>query len=138
MMKSTTRIFALILISVGLVGCSQKVVFPEDGMTMSEIYDEHTYDEKVKVHDVQSARAEVSRSVHNEDYDLSGYTRDANNEIAALFPQLPNPTLIMFVYPHLAGEGGNPIPGYSTSFPMYERPHFALPGEVPNISLKSN
>jgi conjugative transfer region lipoprotein (TIGR03751 family) len=38
----------------------------------------------------------------------------------------------MFVFPHLAGEAGVPVPGYATTFPMYERAEYALPGEVPS------
>ena len=32
------------------------------------------------------------------------YTRTAANEIRNLFPRLPNPDLVMYVYPHLAIE----------------------------------
>jgi conjugative transfer region lipoprotein (TIGR03751 family) len=61
---------------------------------------------------------------------LAGYTRAAHREIDALFPRLPNPTLVMYVFPHLAGADGVGVPGYATSFAMYERVHYALPGEV--------
>jgi conjugative transfer region lipoprotein (TIGR03751 family) len=43
------------------------------------------------------------------------------------FPRLPNPDLVMYVYPHLAGTQA-PVPGYSTVFPLYES-QYALPGE---------
>ena len=55
--------------------------------------------------------------------------RDALNEIDVLFPRLSNPTLVMYVFPHLAG--GAPVPGYATAFPLYEGVEYALPGEVP-------
>ena len=61
---------------------------------------------------------------------LAGYTRTAATEIDAIFPRLPNPDLVMYVFPHLS-EQGAPVPGYATSFPMYERIEYALPGEVP-------
>lgn len=60
---------------------------------------------------------------------LHGYTRDAYREIENLFPLLPNPILIMYVFPHLSRSGA-PIPGYSTAFPLYDKPHYALPGEL--------
>ena len=60
---------------------------------------------------------------------LHGYTRDAYNELDTRFPRLPNPILIMYVFPHLSGEL-TPIPGYSTMFPLYEHPVYALPGET--------
>lgn len=62
--------------------------------------------------------------------DLAGYTRTAGNEVDALFSRLPNPALVMYVYPHL-GPHGAPVPGYSTLVPMYESVHYALPGEMP-------
>ncbi|WP_430648203.1 TIGR03751 family conjugal transfer lipoprotein [Alloalcanivorax xenomutans] len=61
------------------------------------------------------------------------YTRHVENEIRSQFPRLPNPDLVMYVFPHLAGspEGEQvPVPGYSTVFPLYERVQYAQPGEV--------
>lgn len=57
------------------------------------------------------------------------YTRTAANEIHSLFPRLPNPDLLMYVYPHLSGSEQAPVPGYSTVFPFYQRVQYALPGE---------
>lgn len=45
------------------------------------------------------------------------------------FARIPNPDLVMVVYPHLA-QGKYPVPGYVTVFPMYEQTHYALPGEL--------
>lgn len=45
------------------------------------------------------------------------------------FARLPNPDLVMVVYPHLA-QGRYPVPGYVTTFPMYEEIHYVLPGEL--------
>ncbi|MFT0140837.1 TIGR03751 family conjugal transfer lipoprotein [Alcanivoracaceae bacterium MT1] len=61
------------------------------------------------------------------------YARHVENEIRSQFPRLPNPDLVMYVFPHLAGspEGEQvPVPGYSTVFPLYERVQYAQPGEV--------
>ncbi len=57
------------------------------------------------------------------------YTRTAENEIRSLFPRLPNPDLVLYVYPHLSGTEQAPVPGYSTVFPFYQRVQYALPGE---------
>lgn len=57
------------------------------------------------------------------------YSRTAANEIRRLFPRLPNPDLILYVYPHLAGSEQAPVPGYSTVLPFYRTVHYALPGE---------
>lgn len=45
------------------------------------------------------------------------------------FARVPNPDLVMVVYPHLS-KGKYPVPGYVTVFPMYEQTQYALPGEV--------
>jgi conjugative transfer region lipoprotein (TIGR03751 family) len=45
------------------------------------------------------------------------------------FARVPNPDLVMVVYPHLA-KGKYPVPGYVTVFPMYDTVEYALPGEV--------
>lgn len=58
-----------------------------------------------------------------------GYTRTASNEIYGQFERLPNPDLVMYVFPHLAGTQGVPVPGYSTVFPLHERVLYAMPGE---------
>ncbi|WP_416778642.1 TIGR03751 family conjugal transfer lipoprotein [Xenorhabdus budapestensis] len=56
------------------------------------------------------------------------YSRSAAQEISQQFPRLPNPDMVMYVYPHLAA-GNTPIPGYSTVFPFYQQVQYALPGE---------
>jgi conjugative transfer region lipoprotein (TIGR03751 family) len=59
----------------------------------------------------------------------AAYTRTATNEIYRQFHRLPNPDLVMYVYPHLAGTDPVPVPGYSTVFPLYQRVQYAMPGE---------
>jgi conjugative transfer region lipoprotein (TIGR03751 family) len=61
--------------------------------------------------------------------DLGAYTRTAQNEITQLFRRLPNPDLVMYVFPHLAGSERVPIPGYSTVFPFYRQVQYTFPGE---------
>ena len=57
------------------------------------------------------------------------YTRTARNEVHRQFQRLPNPDLVMYVYPHLAGTDPVPVPGYTTVFPLYQRVLYAMPGE---------
>lgn len=59
----------------------------------------------------------------------TSYTRTVENEINQQFKRLPDPDLVMYVFPHLAGADPVPVPGYSTVFPFYERVHYAMPGE---------
>ncbi|CDL84230.1 TIGR03751 family conjugal transfer lipoprotein [Xenorhabdus szentirmaii] len=56
------------------------------------------------------------------------YSRSAAQEISQPFPRLPNPDMVMYIYPHLVA-GNTPIPGYSTVFPFYSQVQYALPGE---------
>ena len=61
--------------------------------------------------------------------DQTGYTRTVQSEIYRQFQRLPNPDLVLYVFPHLSGSESVPVPGYSTVFPLYQRVQYALPGE---------
>ena len=131
MKPTSTPIAALGLISLVLAGCAstKDTVLPQDGPSMKAIYEGHVHE--MNADNPQVIRGELgSRSIVSGDAALHGYTRDAFNEIDVLFPRLPNPTLVMYIFPHLAGEAGAPVPGYTTAFPMYEQVEYALPGEV--------
>jgi len=122
----------LSLISLVLAGCAstKEAVLPQDGPSMKAIYDGHIH--AINARDPQVIRHELgNRRLNTGEEALQSYTRDAFNEINVLFPRLPNPTLVMYVFPHLAGETRAPVPGYTTAFPMYEQVEYALPGEVP-------
>jgi len=116
----------LILISalglISLAGCAstKEAVLPQDGPSMKAIYEGHI--QEMNAQDPLSIRQELGdRPIPTSESVLHGYTRDSANEIDAIFPRLPNPTLVMYVFPHLAGEEAVPVPGYATAFPMYER-----------------
>ena len=70
------------------------------------------------------------RSSITEDERLAdrNYSRDQESEITQLFPRLPNPDMVIYIYPHLA-DGNTPVPGYSTVFPFYKETQYAMPGE---------
>ena len=135
----STRTIALSLISLVLAGCAstKETVLPQDGPSMKTIYEEHIVE--MNARDPQVIRGELgNRPILTGDAALQGYTRDAFNEIDVLFPRLPNPTLVMYVFPHLAGETQAPVPGYATAFPLYEQVEYALPGEIPAQSAGKN
>ncbi len=124
---------ATVLLSISLMlgGCAstKETVLPQDGPSMKAIYNAHF--EEMGARDPLALRGEVgSRPLASDDASLNGYTREAVNELESIFPRLPNPTLVMYVFPHLASEERVPVPGYVTTFPMYERVEYALPGEV--------
>jgi len=125
-------ISALGLISLVLSGCAstKDAVLPHDGPPMKTIYEQHI--QEMGARDPLALRHELgSRTTTSGEGALHGYTREAHNEIDTTFPRLPNPSLVMYVFPHLAGDEQVPVPGYVTTFPMYERVEYALPGEVP-------
>jgi len=125
--------FLTILISL-LSGCtatSKESLLPSTGPTMEEVYRGHVGDiNEPKEVATTYSRDRSTRPLSNRDEGLTGYTRDANNEIQSIFPQLNNPTLVMYVFPHLSTESRLPVPGYATSFTMYEKAEYALPGEM--------
>ncbi len=122
---------ALLVASTSLLGCasSKDSVLPHDGPTMQAIYDSHMT--AMGARDPLALRAALgSRPLGDNTDALAGYSRTAFNELDVTFPRLPNPTLVMYVYPHLATDERVPIPGYATTFPLYPRIEYALPGEV--------
>ena len=120
-------------ISLALGGCAstKESVLPQDGPSMKAIYDAHF--EGIGADDPYVLRRELgTRPLGDNDVDLAGYSRTAHTELETIFPRLPNPTLVMYVFPHLAGSERVPVPGYATTFTLYERVEYALPGEVPS------
>ncbi len=61
--------------------------------------------------------------------DAASYARTSHNEIRQQFHRLPNPDIVMYVFPHLAGTEQVPVPGYSTVFPLHSKVQYAMPGE---------
>jgi len=132
MQNLSTLIGVLASISLGLAGCAstKEAVLPQNGPSMKMIYEQHF--QEMGARDPQAIRHELgSRATDIGTNAFHSYTREAHNEIDAIFPRLPNPTLMMYIFPHLAGEDAVPVPGYATTFPMYEQVEYALPGEVP-------
>jgi conjugative transfer region lipoprotein (TIGR03751 family) len=129
---SSTQRLPLVLVwtSVLMVGCAstKESVLPQDGPTMKSIYDQHMVDVQKSDH----RRTIGGQSLPPSGIDhYRGFVREAANEIDTVFPRLPNPTLVMYIFPHLSGSERTPVPGYVTTFPFYEKAEYALPGEVP-------
>jgi len=114
----------MILISVLVVaGCSSQEtkLLPENGPNILQIYKSHVT--------TSGTEPKMYRQLRNGRRDLAGYTRTASNEIDQRFPLLPNPELSLYVFPHMSKKG-HPIPGYSTTFMMYQKDEYAMPGEL--------
>lgn len=127
-----TRLPLLLVLWTSLTACAtgKDTILPADGPTMQAIYTRHFAG--IGLQEPERLRQQISaRPIQDDAADLAGYTREAFNELDVRFPRLPNPTLVLYVYPHLAGSERVPVPGYATTFPLYERVEYALPGEVP-------
>lgn len=122
-----------------LGGCatSKEDLMPHGGASMLDIWQQETgggpaqgqharqlLDARLSLR--RPLNAEVTPATANPN---ASYTRTAQNEIYRQFHRLPNPDLVMYVFPHLAGTDPVPVPGYSTVFPLYQRVQYALPGE---------
>lgn len=115
----------LISVFLLLVSCAKSSnlgsPIPDTGPTIPEIYDEHMN----STGELEFPRRALSDGTIN----LEGYSRDVYNELSVHFPRLPNPTIVLYVFPHLSPEDA-PVPGYSTIFQLYERTQYALPYEL--------
>lgn len=130
----------LVVVAVmALAGCatSKEKLLTHDGDTMLDIWNRETGGAAGggrATRELLDARQTLRRPLTDADVQAapgvqSPYTRTAQNEIYRQFHRLPNPDLVMYVFPHLAGTDPVPVPGYSTVFPLYQRVQYALPGE---------
>ncbi len=128
MLSRCSKITVFVLVTCLSSGCSsfkpRETVFDPEAPRMSTIFS-RTVDSSSHT----GSRAVISPNPNPGREALEGYTRDAQDEVRQLFPKIPNPTLVLYVFPHIA-SGNVPIPGFSTAFELYERQHYALPGEV--------
>ncbi|HEY3592200.1 MAG TPA: TIGR03751 family conjugal transfer lipoprotein [Buttiauxella sp.] len=114
-----------------LSGCStsKDTMLPPGDSTMLELWN----DGASTTHATGEGRTTLRRSLNDRERTAStqlaeSYSRTQENEIQQTFPHLPNPDMVMYVYPHIA-DGNAPVPGYSTVFPLYSQIQYALPGE---------
>lgn len=136
---------AAVLMAAMLAGCasSKDEVLPHGDDTMLDIWDRQTGGStgsaggaggNQAARQLLDARQPLRRPLTEADVQAvpaanAGYTRTAVNEIRSQFHRLPNPDLVMYVFPHLAGTDPAPVPGYTTVFPLYQRVQYAMPGE---------
>lgn len=134
---------ATLAIALVLNGCStsKEKLLSHDGQTMLDIWNEETGGSArggQTARQLLDARQSLRRPLAEVDMEVdmkaapavnASYTRTAQNEIYRQFHRLPNPDLVMYVFPHLAGTDPAPIPGYTTVFPLYQRVQYAMPGE---------
>ena len=121
-MYRTVLILALSCVMLSGCSTSKEEMLPAGDNTMLELWNGadgggSTSRQSAAARETQ-ADAQADRS----------YSRTQESEITQQFPRLPNPDMVMYLYPHLA-DGNTPVPGYSTVFPFYSQTQYAMPGE---------
>lgn len=121
-----SRRSAAVLISLLLAACatSKQAILPQGLPSMQEVYERHFDNRRLRNDPGESLREQATDSQH-----AAAVPAAVQTSAQQVFTRLPNPDLVLYVYPHLAGEEGVPVPGYATRFPLYERVEYALPGE---------
>lgn len=135
-LKSTSAIL-LLAGAVTLCGCatSKEELMPHDDAVMLDLWNQNTAgSSNTAARQLLDARQTLRRPLTSAEAkakqdENAGFTRNPANEIYRQFKRLPNPDLLMYVFPHLAGTDPVPVPGYSTVFPFYQRVQYAMPGE---------
>ena len=137
LMSARSAVLYCLFVAALLTGCStdKEQMLPHGQNTMMDVWNQGTTGSAGSASSRQllDARSELRRpiDVHATQplQDGAAYTRTAQNEIYSQFKRLPNPDLVMYVFPHLAGSDPAPVPGYTTVFPLYQRVQYAMPGE---------
>ena len=124
-LKSGAAMTFALLISA--CSTSKDELLPHGNQTMMDVWEQGTSGASGR--QLVEARQALRRPLEIGHKDKNIFTRTAQNEIYSQFKRLPNPDLVMYVFPHLAGSDPAPIPGYSTVFPLYQRVQYAMPGE---------
>ncbi|WP_052058913.1 TIGR03751 family conjugal transfer lipoprotein [Pectobacterium brasiliense] len=127
------QIMATLLVVVLLSGCStsKEEMLPAGEHSMLELWNgadgEGTTRRSAQARDALRrplSTSELQTSLHDD----RSYSRTQESEISQQFPRLPNPDMVIYIFPHLT-EGSTPVPGYSTVFPFYSQTQYAMPGE---------
>jgi conjugative transfer region lipoprotein (TIGR03751 family) len=130
-MRILTVVLTTTLISF-LSACATKdTMIPTPKNDMKSVYDKHM--QGIGDGQVRDNRTLLRRPMIEGDVDLSEYVRSEKNQLQSRFKLIPNPTMYMFVAPHLASDSSVPIPGYVTEFKMWEKDNYAMPGEISNM-----
>ena len=139
MRRNWTDTLVALLVAMALGGCatSKEKVLPHGDHTMLDVWNQETGGSAgggQTARQLLDARQGLRRPLIEADVQAApannaGYTRTAANEIYRQFHRLPNPDLVMYVFPHLTGSDPVSVPGYTTVFPLYQRVQYAMPGE---------
>ena len=129
MVNYKTTCMTLACASLMLSACASKNVttgrIPEDGLTVSQIYHQ-SIAESDKSLQMPRRHVNVMQKSHFQTQAGAGA-----HEPQAAFKALENPTIPIFVYPHVALIGDEQLlkPGFSTEFFLYKQNQYALASE---------
>ncbi len=128
-MKKCVSLLGVVVVVVTMSAClSSRNKLPKNLKSKKEIYDEHFKGSNAG----KRYRQRGFRTYHEEDSNVGfSFVRHSKNETRSLFKRLPNPDLVLYIFPHVKGREQTPVPGYTTIFPMYTEVHYAMPGEAP-------
>lgn len=129
-MKQTLSWLSLMSMAL-LTGCSHLTSehqLERQGPTMSAVYQQ-----SMGQSDAKQLKA-IRAWMQGKNAPLKGLMKQKHRiqPPTAEFRRLPNPTIQMYVYPHLTGRdeaSKSPVPAYRTSLPLYQSEHYAASGE---------
>lgn len=125
------RLLVVMLSGILLAGCSssKEAILPAGDNTMLGLWQHRSGSAQQGTQARDALRRPLTGPEGQGDLtQAESYSRTQESELSQQFPRLPNPDMVMYVFPHLA-DGSAPVPGYSTVFPFYSRTQYALPGE---------
>ncbi|MFW0887927.1 TIGR03751 family conjugal transfer lipoprotein [Pseudomonas sp. P105] len=133
--RTWIEMITVVLIASAVTGCATDTeeLLSHDGSTMMDVWNQQTSGSRSgqAAQQLLDARQALRRPLTEPlvPSSTTPYTRTAQTEIHQQFHRLPNPDLVMYVFPHWAGTESVPVPGYSTVFPLHQRVQYAMPGE---------
>lgn len=115
----------IISLLVVLAGCStsKEKIFKDDMPTMKAVYEEKFNNLYV------NEKPQIERELEEEGSQSNEPVVSAYAKLHEQFPKAPNPTMLMYIFPHLT-QAGTPVPGYNTYFKLYETDHFTLSNSI--------
>lgn len=136
----TTLLLTSFILSLnGCATSGDRSVLPDSGPTMQQIYNHqinHTSDagalDQVR-NDLPPASYVSQKSSQQKSYKPENRDHrvgEQNSQVGEGSPNmLPNPMIQIYVYPHFDGNDQDYVPGHTAYVKLYQKTHFALPGE---------